>query len=171
MLKLKSGKEVNDSVGLLITILVRYPEIAKINYEPDNQLIKMSFLIKNDVQEETLKRFISGLKESIITFNYIEQVTNIIVDASFTINDDYINIELFRDIDTLTVNEINLITQLLHLSFSDNIIADNNEVFFEDELQWQEELITDMLENLKDSLPAKKLLAYRDEGKVRVFDK
>lgn len=171
MLKFKSGKEVNDSVGLLITILVRYPEIAKINYEPDNQLIKMSFLIKNDVQEETLKRFISGLKESIITFNYIEQVTNIIVDATFTINDDYINIELFRDIDTLTVNEINLITQLLQLSFANNIIADNNEVFFEDELQWQEELITDMLENLKDSLPAKKLLAYRDEGKVRVFDK
>jgi len=28
-----------------------------------------------------------------------------------------------------------------------------------------------MLENLKSALPVKKLLAFRDEGKVRVFDK
>lgn len=171
MFKFKSGKEVTDSVGLLITILVRYPEIAKINYEPEKQHIKMSFLIKNDINKELITKFTSDLKESIITFNYLQQINNIDVEINCDINEEYITIELYRDIDTLTASEINLIAHLFQTEFNRSIIADSNELFYEDELVWQEELITDMLENLKGSLPIKKLLAFRDDGKVRVFDK
>lgn len=171
MFKFKSGKEVTDSVGLLITILVRYPEIAKINYEPEKQHIKMSFLIKNDITTEVLEKFIKNLKASIITFNYLQHIENIELETNIHTNDAYITIDLYRDIDTLSASEINLIVQLFQSGFTSSIIADSNEQFYEDELVWQEELITDMLENLKTALPIKKLLAFRDEGKVRVFDK
>lgn len=171
MIKFKSGKEVSDSVGLLITILVRYPEISKINYEPEKQTIKLTYLIKNNFSEEELSKFFGNLKECILTFNYLQQNKNIFVEIENQINEDYITLDLYRDIDTFTVNELNVIIQLLHSDFPKSVIVDTNEFFYEDELQWQEELITDMLENLKNALPVKKLLAFRDEGKVRVFDK
>jgi len=171
MFKFKSGKEVTDSVGLLITLLVRYPEIAKINYEPENQLIKMSFLIKSDVNENVISKFVQDLKSSILTFNYLEQVDNIELLVNYEINDDCISIDIYRDINTITSSEISLIVQLFQKDFSNSVIADSNEFFYEDELVWQEELISDMLENLKKSNPVKKLLAFRDDGKVRVFDK
>ena len=171
MFKYKTGKEVTDSVGLLITILLRYPEIAKINYEPEQEIIKMSFLINNDIPQDKLQRFISDLRDSIFTFNFLEQVEPSKIQISTVSNEEYITIELYRDINTLTVNEINLIVKLFHLHLSNLIIADNNDVFVEDELLYQEAIITDMLENLKTSRPVKKLLAFRDEGKVRVFDK
>ena len=171
MFKFKSGKEVSDSVGLLITILVRYPEISKINYEPENQMIKMTYLIKNTFSEEELDHSFGNLKECVLTFNYLQQNNNISVETKYEINEDYITLDLYRDIDTFTVSELNVIIQLLHTDFPKSVIVDSNEFFYEDELQWQEELITDMLENLKKALPLKKMLAFRDEGKVRVFDK
>lgn len=171
MFKFKSGKEVSDSVGLLITILIRYPEMSKINYEPDNQMIKMTYLIKNNFAKEEVDRFFRNLKESILTFNYLQNNKNISVNTEYEINEEYITLDLFRDIDTFTVSELNMIIQLLHTDFLKAVIVDTNEFFYEDELQWQEEVITDMLENLKNALPVKKMLAFRDEGRVRVFDK
>ena len=55
--------------------------------------------------------------------------------------------------------------------FSDYLLADDNESFLEEDLELQEEMIGHMLENIKGTTIGKKLIAFREEGRVLVFNK
>ena len=46
---------VTDSVGLLISILLRYPEVATINFDPDHHLLKFTFIYLQVLGNNELK--------------------------------------------------------------------------------------------------------------------
>jgi hypothetical protein len=47
-------KNPADSIGLLVSLLIRYPEITAINYEPERKVLRLSFLIEQVLSSEQL---------------------------------------------------------------------------------------------------------------------
>jgi len=76
-----------------------------------------------------------------------------------------------RDLDTLAQEEINLIVELFRQYFNKNLVTEDHEHLIEEDLLAQEEMIDNMLESIKDSTEDKYLFAFREEGKVLVFNK
>jgi hypothetical protein len=166
--------ELCDSIGLLISILVRYPEIGTVKFDPDSQTLKLSFLLSQLVDENEYQVFADKLCTSLETYNMLEGYDQVIIKtalSSFDQLDRISVIEVDRDVHTLSKTEIALIITLLKESYTGRMIVDKNDSLLEEDLLVQEELIDNMLEHLKLSRYEKKLIGIREDGRVMVFNK
>ncbi|MCL6634173.1 MAG: hypothetical protein K6T29_00160 [Peptococcaceae bacterium] len=166
-----NGSDVTDSVGLLISILVRYPEVATINYDPENQLLKFTFIYSRVLGNNELGNLKQKLMDSIEAYNYLEGRKTRVVSLCHQVCESLTLIEVQRDVDTLARGEISLIVDLFHHCLQTNPVTEENEQLFEEDLLAQEEIIEHMLESVKGSIQEKSLFAFREEGRVLVFNK
>ena len=162
---------VTDSVGLLISILVRYPEVATINFDPENHFLKFTFIYSQVLGKNDLDNLRNKLLDSIEVYNLLEGKQPKFISLNHQICDNLTMIEIQRDVDTLVQEEITLIVNLFHQYLHDNLVTEEGEQFIEEDLIAQEELIEHMLENIKCSKQEKSLFAFREEGRVLVFNK
>lgn len=166
------GKEdVTDSVGLLISILVRYPEVATINFDPDQQILKFNFITSRPLESGEMEDFGRTLLDSIEVFNKLENKATRLSLVDYRECESFTMIEIQRDVENLVREEIALIVALFRRFFDNSLILDDNSGFYEEDLQIQEEIIEHMLESVKDCAGDKKLFAFREEGRVLVFNK
>lgn len=163
--------DLTDSVGLLISILVRYPEVATINFDPENQLLKFTFIYSQVLGEAELDILKNKLLGSIEVYNLLEGKETRLVSLAHQVCDNLTMIEVQRDVDSLAQEEITLIVELFHQYLHKNLITEENEQLIEEDLIAQEEIIEHMLESIKGSNEDKRLFAFREEGRVLVFNK
>ncbi len=169
----KNGETVTESAGFLISMLIRYPEIGTINFNPDDQVITLSFSLGQVLEKSRLDRFQKDLSGCLQAFHYLENRSVAVLKIDLALLGQIAVIEVKRDVESVTKNEISLLISFLEQELGEWLVrdGDNSETYQEEDLLLQEELIGHMLENLKVSLPEKKLIAFREEGKVHVFKK
>lgn len=170
-LKYENGDKVSDSINLLVSILVRYPEVGTINFDPESKVIKFSFMLPEVIDDGRVARLTEVVSECVHTFCWFKDITIKSLDIKCWKHEKVTILEIKRDIGSLTQDEISLIISLLHQEFPDLLVADANEPLLEEELDYQEQLIGDILDNISQDFSSKRLYAYRDEGKVMVFNK
>ncbi|MGI9952513.1 hypothetical protein V3F56_09150 [Moorellaceae bacterium AZ2] len=170
-LRYRYNGEISDSVGLLISILVRYPEIGTINYEPGARILKFSFMLAGRVSKKDLEEFRQRFVKSLATFNLLEHREAQVISLEYHCFEQLTVLEVQRDVETLSQGEIDLIMTLVRQQFGESLVADVNENMQEEDLLVQEEIIDHMLESIKGEATQKKLIAFREEGRVLVFNK
>ncbi|NPV72209.1 MAG: hypothetical protein HPY89_00140 [Pelotomaculum sp.] len=162
---------VTDSVGLLISILVRYPEVAMVNFDPDNQLLKFTFMYSRVLEDNEINKIKEELLNSIEVYNLLEGKKTRLVSVGHQIYENLTMIEVQRDVDTLAQEEITLIVEFFNQQVNSCLVTEDSEHFIEEDLLVQEEIIDHMLESIKSTAQDKYLLAFREEGRVLVFNK
>ena len=162
---------MTNSVGLLISILVRYPEVATINFEPDKQILNFTFIISRPLGEAELTGMETILMDSIEVFNALEGRETGMVALKYQAGDQLTLIEVQRDVDTLILEEISLIVDLFRQHLQPGLVTEIYEPLFEDDMLMQEEIIDHMLESVREQVEEKYLYAFREEGRVLVFNK
>ncbi|MEW6625014.1 MAG: hypothetical protein AB1420_18175 [Bacillota bacterium] len=168
-LKYKSGERVSDSVGLLISMLVRYPEISSIYYDPAKKEIKLCFLLNNN--KKNVNNFVELLNKCIKTYNYLEGgQDNNLVSINYSSMGKITLIDIHSTLDFFSLQELNLIINLVRDYFQESLNVEMEELTREDQL-FQEDLIGTILNNLRQEKTNQKLIAFREEGKVMVFNK
>ena len=167
----KAGDDVTDCVGLLISILVRYPQVASINFDPWEQILRFNFICSRVLNDHEYEEFKILLLNSIQTYNYLEKKDAVLIEIVHQVYDDVTLIEIKRDVSTLVQEEIALVVALFNQYLGGNLVSDLNEAIIEEDLILQEEIIEHMLESVRDSAEEKHVYAFREEGKVLVFNK
>lgn len=165
----KNGDKVSDCIGLLISILMRYPEVGSIHFDPQNHTIRLTFILSGDnglSQAEAGENFIAAVR----IYHQLEKITPHVFSWEEHFSDGYTMIDLKRDVDTLSKNEIAFLMDLCRLHFDQVLVVDGSDELWEEDIEIQEEMIGHMLEGMKKGCADKKLLAYREEGKVLVFN-
>ncbi|MFA5383247.1 MAG: hypothetical protein WC364_01015 [Eubacteriales bacterium] len=166
------GKEnVNWNDGLLISILVRYPEIATINFDPVGHYLKFSFISSTVLEPEYFDRIKKQAVDSLEVFNHLEGRKTNVVEINRLDCDQLNIIEVQRDLDTLAHEEIALIVKLARMLLGENLVTENADSNLDDDQFFQEEIIEYMLESMKGSNSEKSLFAFREEDRVLVFNK
>jgi len=165
----KSMPEDEESINLLTSLLVRYPELCTINFTPKGRLLKLSFILKAELKKISYVKFYNELAECVSTYLYFESRTepkhfkiNYALGSGITV------IEITRDANTLRQQEIALIIDYLHDNFKQIVVSDEPS-FKEDDLPEQDNFICNMLDTLRIKTPKNKLIAVREEGRVLVF--
>lgn len=168
-MKLKQNSEELSNVSLLIYLLVNFPEIFTIKYNQLKSKIKISFMLKINLGDEAYikfkKRFYECLQEysKLLNLESIPKLTRR-VTKSWTL----LEVTFYRK--SITVEEVNLICNLILNQFKKNVIIDErNDSSLELKKSNQEEVIEFLLSKKKEH--EKKLFAFRESGKVYVFDK
>ncbi|MTI79441.1 MAG: hypothetical protein FH758_00960 [Firmicutes bacterium] len=165
------NEDATETANLLTTILVRYPEVSTINYYPQKNTLRLNFIFTEELSEQQVNWITNFIQTGIEVFGILEKNKTNIVKVNSEIIAGLTLIQLERDLPTLVQGEIGLIIKGLRQSGLPNIIIDNPDDFYEDDLRFQEEMIESMLENVKTTTESKPLFAFREEGRVLVFNK
>lgn len=163
--------KTQNSIGLLISILVRYPEVGTIKYEPDQKVLKFTFILNKRLGSERFRIFTRKLEESLGALAVVTQRELALVAVERFDYKQFTLIEVKRDVESLSQEEISLLSSLAHDYFGNSLVMEGNEPIQEEDLLLQEELIDHMLEDIKENLVEKDLIGFREEGRVFVFNK
>jgi hypothetical protein len=158
------------TVGLFVSILVRYPEIASVTYRRDSHSLKLTVLVKSRLADEHIPDLAALLEKSIRAYAGLVKRQVRLFGLEVKVRQGVSVVELRRDVDSLTQNEISMALTLTRQFFGDKLVVDSIPSVEGEELAVQEELIEEMLDDLRDSTHQQNLIAFREEGRVLVFN-
>lgn len=161
----KDGGHVPDGVGLLISILVRYPEVCSVRYLQKQHALKFQFVL---FASSDLVNLPQNLLDAIEVFHQLEETPMKICKADGQQEEDFYRLTVTRDVESMTQTEVGLIVDLVKGSSTRELACDEMELQ-EDELQFQEEIIDQILEHLQKNELDKSFIAVREEGRVLVY--
>lgn len=167
----KVNKLNMDGVNLLVSILVCYPEIGTLSFEPSDESLKMTFALGKATDNEGLQKFKNFVERSVQTYYVLERIKKASIDIRMTKHEDIVFLNIIRDIKTLSKGEIALITTLVREEFGSNLVADINPMASDEECIVQDDFIDNMIGNLIVNHNVEKLIGIREEGRVMVFNK
>ena len=175
MVRFKKGKKPNmDGINLLVSILVCYPEIGTVSFEPGDEALHFSFALKEVPQRQAYESVGSFLEESILAYHSLEGYTDARIEIFLEGQGNTAFFHIIRDVDTISRGEISLISTIMHEQFGNILIMDHDDlgpVDFDGEAAAQEEVIDHMIGNLKATRVTDRMIGIREEGRVMVFNK
>lgn len=167
----KEGESFSNSMSLIAFLLVRYPEIGSVRFDPDQKTLQFSFVLTKAIDETDCNNFSDQLNLSLSSIAQLLGREIGLVEINFTDYQDLTFLEITRDIDSLSQEEIALIIGVVRQFFEERLLLDQEDSVQEEDEILQEEMIEHMLEDLKDSRQEKKLIGFREEGRVLVFNR
>ena len=172
MLKGKQqSKQDAYATNLLISLLMRFPEIMAINFDMPEEKCKFTFMLQGNVPKEEYALFKRKLGESLDAFSELTS-ENIAVSVKLVRSGKVSLMEITSSTDYLCLEAIQLITSLLDISFPQIVVKDMDilETVRDEEMLRQEEIIEYLLSHTTGT-KKENLIAFREAGKVYVYDK
>ena len=163
----------STSTSLIVSLLVRYPELASVTFDPESRDLQLVFVLAQPLEQETFDEFQRKTDLSLGIFLELSgrEQGKVDVDIAFFNHDNHAFIEIRRDVQTLSQEEIALLHDLVVAEFGERLISEQEDNLGEEELEVHEAIIENMLEDLKESSrPDKTLIGFREEGRVLVFN-
>jgi len=161
----KDAGSVQDGIGLLSSILLRYAEVGSVHYCREQKALKFTFMIRQHEEVSSLREF---LKPALELFHQLEGQNMRVFDLACRSEENICVITVTRDVDSMTQREVGLIVDLIKARFKKQLIYD--ELYLpEDEQIFQEEMITHMLYSIHGDDIDRNVVALREEGRVLVF--
>ncbi|MBX6722516.1 MAG: hypothetical protein IRY92_04630, partial [Dactylosporangium sp.] len=161
----------SGSVNLLISMLVRYPEVTSLNYDPATNRMRFTFLSPKELPAEQVAGLAQRVRESVDAYTRLENIEWRHVQLTHEVLEGITVLEFERDVESLTLGEISLVIALLGDELEGGLLAEGPESPVEEEEQThQEEIIESLLDDLRATSDAQRLIAFREEGRVLVFN-
>lgn len=168
----RNPEELSSSTaGLLVSILIRYPEIGALHYDPALRALKFTFMVKREVDDAELDALRSTVIDSLEAYAVLTNSGPPEVAVGRVEYGDMTMIEVTRDIRTLNAGDIAILVSLLKERFGDDLASEPADPLAEEEAYVQDEYIEDLLDDMKISGIDKSLIGFRDSGRVVVFNK
>ena len=169
-----SDERGSDGVSLLISILMRFPQIGTIHFESKNRILRLNFMLSRSVPPAEIQEIQKKMAEHIKAYHHVTGRKPTCV--KFECKQPYEKFcifSLFRDLASLSKGELSLIISLVTERFTDSLIIDDQDSLpdFMDDPGFPDDFIDSMLENVRFQRSAKNLTAMRENGRVLVFNK
>lgn len=167
----KEGESFSNSMSLIAFLLVRYPEIGSVRFDPTQKTLQFSFVLAKPLSPAELEKFQDKLELSLDSISQLQGRELGKIEVQYAEEEGLTFLEIIRDVDSLNQEEISLIIGLIQQFFESTLLLDQEEAVQDDDVLLQEEMIEHMLEDLKDSRPEKRLIGFREEGRVLIFNR
>jgi hypothetical protein len=161
----RDGGRVQDGVGLLSSILLRYSEVGSVHYWREQHALKFTFMI---TQHQDVVSLLEIIKPALELFHQIEGKNMRIFDIACRNEENICVITVTRDVDSMTQCEVGLIVELIKRKYKKQLVYDETNLL-EDELLFQEEMISHMLSSIQTNDIDENVVALREKNRVLVF--
>jgi len=165
------GEGLSQQASLLVSILLHYPELASVRFGPVDGQILFSFMLKEVCQEAELEAFRRDLRQHLEAFMEITGRKAKVCKVRKVQHDRHTLIEVIRDVATLSQQELSLLLNLVRSRFASQLMVEGGNLWSEEDATAQEELIDEMLEDVRILARRRELVGYRDDGRVMVFNR
>lgn len=155
-------------LGTLIAVLMRYPEVSSVQCSPEARTIQVTFVIRGEVATKASHKILEDVRESLVAYRQMTKRPLSLIDLTKDVSSDVTTIELTRDTDTVSVEEIGICIEILRDQADLTVLYDPHDLLEED-MMVQEETIQERLQTLVQE-GSGQLVAMRDEGRVLIFN-
>lgn len=166
-----SEEPTSRSVHVLLSYAVRYPEIATVRYDPKRRTLRFSFLVTGPVPEKEFAMVERKVRETLDVYHILGQRRALVIEVAHEGLGELNTIALERDISTLTPEELFTVVEVIRDLFAGRVIAENIDLYGEEEMLLQEEMIEEMLASLAERRSKTNLIAIREDGRLMFFHK
>ena len=162
--------EASDAVGLIVTLLVRYPEIATIVSHPKDGTLTLSFAVAGALErsaDRDVRDHVIDHVRVLLDLNREEPGTLEVACESDT---GMSFVRITRDARTFSREELQMLVAVLAASFGTHLVrspATEDEAFDDDGSA--DELVDYAIEALRDPTHQRSLVGFREEKRVLVY--
>ncbi|MGB4656353.1 MAG: hypothetical protein WBI43_02120 [Bacillota bacterium] len=161
----------HKDIEVLAALLVAFPQISKVTYDPEKRGLSISFLCEGPVSKTKRHRLKSLYLDAIEVYRQLTDKNMSLVRCYWETIDQFHCFHVERDVASLSTGELNLTVSLI----ADQVplVAETAEPFVTDgEFSWSARmLLQEMLERIRELKCQSKLVALREGEKVIVFHK
>jgi hypothetical protein len=162
--------EASDPVGLIIALLVRFPELATIVSHPTDGTVTLSFAVSGAFDRATERDVREAVGDHVRALLELGEEAHDVVRVDCESDPAMSFVRITRDAHSFTREELQLLVALLAERFADRLVksppADDDA--FEDELA-ADELVEYAIEALRDPAQQRSLVGFREEKRVLVY--
>lgn len=172
MAKMKQhGKRDAYTANLLISLLIRFSEILSLNFDMPQDRCKFTFMLAGKQNRDEATRFRKALHDSLDTYAELTGEA-FSVEVALTTSRRLNLLELTSDTTQLSLEAIQLICGLVGEFFGDALLkdAESSDSTRDEDFVRHEEII-DYLLTHSAGMRQDNLIAFREAGRVYVFDK
>lgn len=155
----------------LIAMLVRYPEIGTVKYDPRQQVLHFTLLVTGELPPDEFGRLRQLLTDTLEVYNLMDQRRLAVLELRQESYGELTSLAITRDVVTLTPAEIWTIIEFFRDRFEGRLVAEPTDMVGEDELIAQDEMIQQIIAELEGGRSGRDLIAIREDGRVMVFQK
>jgi hypothetical protein len=169
-----SEERTTDGVSLLISILVRFPQIGTIQFESRQRNIWLNFMLAQTVPTKEIRE----IKKKVTA--YLKAYHNITGNKPTCVHveskqpyEKFCMLTVVRDLASLSKGEIALLISLVMEQFHDSLIIDDPDFLPDlmEEPNVPDDFIDSLLESVRFQRRLKNITAMRENGRVLVFNK
>ena len=161
----------HSGVGLLISILIRYPEVASITYCPDPANLKLTFLLKRPLSSRRFRALKDRIDRSLEVYDRLEGGQPCRVSLRATTHGPVSVLEVRHDLARTAQGGLSLIVEMIRAELDGLLAVDSDSSPLEEDFAAQKAAIEEVLEDLRESGKGRNLIAFREEGRVLVFNR
>ncbi len=163
---------MNTDTGIdaALSAFIRHPELSSIKCEGKDNTIAMEMILKGYIDEKQEQHFTLRTHQSLTLFYRLRKISGAKVKLKFSTQSEITILTLIRDNCTLSEEEINIFVLLACQEFSNVILSETDEQLFSEQIH--HDVKRTLIKKFSNKWhPDQKLIAYRDRGKMFVFDK
>ncbi len=163
---------LNETPGtsLVVSFLIRYPELSSLRYNPESGVMAFTILLRGEATDQQQAQFESHVNDSLAVCQEYSRAISVLGTVSHALMDGVTILTYEQQVGLLSIMEIRLFMQLA-IDFYQGMFGDEGYPLPEEELELQERLIEQILKKKDAWREEKPIVAYRDGGKVFVYNK
>lgn len=170
--RMKSG-QARPGVQLLASVLVCFPEIETVSYDPRLGLLTMNFVVHARFIPAEIETFAAFLAESIETYHVLEESIASEMNFSYEQHGELTMLHLARRMDELSEPELGLIVRLFTERFGDALHVDphGGDTLDAEFRTLQHETLERMLMAVREIPLRDRLVGIRERDQVVVYNR
>lgn len=165
--------EESYNVNMIINLLVRYPDIFTITYNMDSSTCCLTYMINRVLKTDRYREFQKDLQEHLEAYYFLRKEKGHSYSLRKKTYRGLTRLEIIFHAGCLPNDEIGMITKLMRNYFNKDLLSEirpeEHETPEETPASWEE--LLELLLSCNLCGDRKNLFAFRDSGKVYVFDK
>lgn len=167
----RTTSESADAVGLIIALLVRFPQIATLTSHPGEGTLTLSFAVTGRLDRATQRDLREALLEHVRAYSGLAVEPFETVEVACEIDERMSFVRVTRDARSVSREELQMLTALLGERFGAALVqsAVAEDEGLDDDLAAQDELVEYALDALRDPTQQKNLVGFREEKRVLVY--
>ncbi len=155
----------SNSINLLVSILIRYPQVFAIKYNNIQDSYVFSFMYKGKLESDRYNKLVGKVKEYFAAYTELNKTSILPLKFKKDIFKKCTLIEVTYEGNPFNANDVNLLASIMLLDLGESIISDYEEFLLDysgAEIEGSELFFNRCKNNL---------IVFREAGKVYIFDK
>lgn len=162
--------KIDSGVDAILSSFIRYTELSAVKYDAEKDIIKIEVALNGCIGDKHRSSFITRYHQSMLLFHNMLKSEPAYMDLEFIEKSGITIVRLYRESLSLREEEIELFVLLLRQEFSSLLVRDDNDMLAE--AAFSRDVKDTVLKKIRESRkPYQNIFAYRDEGRVFVFNK